>query len=240
MAAPTISYDVHIINPGADLNVVSDPDHNKVTAYYTDLRASDSHVYARCNIVVQYSDVQWTLNSDNSVTVTGNVISSVLTRNGVAQSSSSNLYYDIQAKFEGAKTFPAGSSEYERVLAESSGVYDLGATGSFTVTVPPQTQTDTQASVYFYSKSVGYPQYLPDEFTVGIIVTNPNTPDYRPGKIYDGTTWQSHNRSAGFEKIYTASSSTREMRTRDGGTGENDPPTIYNGAKKNQRKIGNE
>ena len=64
--------------------------------------------------------------------------------------------------------------------------------------------------------------------------------DYRPGKIWSGNEWLSHNRSAGFEKIYTSSTNTREMRTENGGVGIGNPPLIYSGRWLNQRKIGKE
>lgn len=229
MANPTLTYDVDIIHAGANLHVDGEGTPN-ITAIYDDVTAS-SVTLANCRVNIQYSNVQWTLNNDNSVTITGNITSATLTRTRVYQGSST-LMYDIWANFNGEKKFST------TVTGASSGTYNLNFPASFSITVPPQT-TSTAASVHYFSQWTGG-TYDPDEFTVGLIVTNPNLPDYRPGKIWDNTEWKSHNRSAGFEKIYTTSSSTREMRTRDGGTGENDPPTIYNGAKKNQRKIGNE
>lgn len=63
--------------------------------------------------------------------------------------------------------------------------------------------------------------------------------DYRPGKIWNGLDWKSHNRSGGADNIYNGST-WREMKTTDGGSGTGDPPSIYNNGWKNQRKIGSE
>lgn len=62
--------------------------------------------------------------------------------------------------------------------------------------------------------------------------------DYRPGAIYDGTTWQSHNRSSGARDIYNGSS-WNTLRTIDGGIGTGNPPSIANNTGwVNQRRIG--
>lgn len=62
--------------------------------------------------------------------------------------------------------------------------------------------------------------------------------DYRPGAIYDGTTWQSHNRSGGARDIYNGSSWST-LRTIDGGVGTGNPPSIANNTGwVNQRRIG--
>lgn len=64
--------------------------------------------------------------------------------------------------------------------------------------------------------------------------------DYRPGKVWDGSAWLSHNRSAGAADVRTASS-WQTMRTVDGGSGTGNPPTIKHASDwKNQRRIGQE
>lgn len=229
MANPTIDYDVNIIHTGANLRVEGEGTPN-ITAVYDDVTTS-SVTLANCRVNIQYSNVQWTLNNDNSVTITGNITSATLTRTRVYQGSS-GLMYNIWALFNGERKFST------TVIGDSSGTYNLNFPSSFSITVPPQT-TSTAASVHYFSQWTGG-TYEPDEFTVGLIVTNPNLPDYRPGKIWNGSAWMSHNRSAGFEKINTSSTNTREMRTQDGGVGTGNPPTIYSSNWKNQRKIGNE
>ena len=229
MANPTLNYSAVIISQGFNLTLEGDgtPD---ITGIYDDVR-SDHTVYANCRVHIKYSNVQWTLNNDNSVTVTGSIVSDSLRRTGV-YSGTTNVDYEIWVDFNNQRRFSAVAH------AETSGTYDLNLPSTFSVTVPPQT-TSTAASIHYYNKAIGYP-YDPDEFTIGLIVTNPNLPDYRPGKIYNGSNWMSHNRAAGFEKIYTSASATREMRTQNGGVGTGNPPTIYNADWINERKIGQE
>lgn len=230
MANPILDYSVTIIYGGQDLTVEGNHTPN-ITGIYGDYINSGATKVANCRVNIAYSNVQWTLNNDNSVTVTGNISSDSLVRSGVYPTYC-GVDWQIWAEFDGDRTFSTV------VAGESSGTYDLNLPASFSITVPPLS-TSTAASIHYFNKAVGY-NFDPDEFTVGLIVTNPNLPDYRPGKIYDGSTWKSHNRAAGFEKIYTSSSTTREMRTQNGGEGTGNPPTIYNAAWKNQRKIGSE
>ena len=232
MANPTLNYDVDVIHAGANLRVEGEGTPN-ITAIYDDVALVGT--LATCRVNIQYSNVQWTLNNDNSVTVTGNITSATLTRTRVYQGNN-GLMWNIWADFNGERRFST------TVVGASSGTYSLNFPSSFSITIPPLT-TSTAASVHYFNQWTqggSDPQYQPDEFTVGLIVTNPNLPDYRPGKIWNGSAWMSHNRSAGFEKINTSSTNTREMRTQDGGEGTGNPPTIYNSAWKNQRKIGNE
>lgn len=232
MANPNIDYDVDIIHTGANLRVEGEGTPN-ITAIYDDVAAVGT--LATCRVNIQYSNVQWTLNNDNSVTVTGNITSATLTRTRVYQGSS-GLMWNIWADFNGERRFST------TVVGASSGTYNLNFPSSFSITVPPLT-TSTAASIHYFNQWTqggSDPSYQPDEFTVGLIVTNPNLPDYRPGKIWDGSAWKSHNRAAGFEKVNTSPSTTREMRTQDGSVGTGNPPTIYNAAWKNQRKIGSE
>ena len=234
MANPILTFDATIISPGIDLRITGAGTPN-ITASYTD-RTSETGTppatdMAYCDVSISYGGIHWVVNNDGSVTVSGEVLSSSLVRTS-AWSGTPPYTYDIWSKFNGGQTFSV------TVGANQGGTWNLNIPGSFSVTVPPRT-TATTASIHFYSRATGY-TYDPDEFTVGLIIENPNYPDYRPGKIWDGSAWVSHNRSAGFEKIYTSSSATREMRTQDGGEGTGNPPTIYNSAWKNQRKIGNE
>ena len=199
MANPTLNYDVDVIHAGANLHVEGEGTPN-ITAIYDDVTAS-SVTLANCRVNIQYSNVQWTLNNDNSVTITGNITSATLTRTRVYQGSS-GLMYNIWADFNGERKFAT------TVMGASSGTYNLNFPTSFSITVPPQT-TSTAASVHYFSRWTGG-TYDPDEFTVGLIVTNPNLPDYRPGAIRDSNgVWQSHNRSGGECRLRTIRASSR-------------------------------
>lgn len=62
--------------------------------------------------------------------------------------------------------------------------------------------------------------------------------DYRPGAVWGGSAWLSHNRSSGAADVRTASA-WQTMRTIDGGSGSGNPPTLRNAsAFKNMRKVG--
>lgn len=229
---PVIDYSAKILQPGINLTIEGNHTSN-ITAIYDD-EVVGIGLMATCRVNIQYSNIQWTLNNDNSVTVTGNVTACSYSREDKYSGTYTALGWDVWAEFDGQRVFSAV------VYGDTAGTYQLMQTPrQFSITVPPQTEDYSAASIHFFSGPIGY-SYTPDEFTVGLLIDNPNLPDYRPGKIYNGSNWMSHNRAAGFEKINTSASTTREMRTQDGGVGTGNPPTIYNSTYLNQRKIGQE
>lgn len=234
MASPTLSFTTTIIQPGANLRVEGEGTSN-ITAIYDDNYAPGGVTFATCYVNISYSNVQWTLNPDNSVTVTGTINSDSLKR--VPMGSSLGYSYYIQTWFNSSRTF-------ERTVPDTPSspydLYDLNFPSTFSITVAPQT-TSTAASIEYKSEPVNFPQYAPDWFTVGLVVTNPNTPDYRPGKVFDkNAVWQSHNRDGGAAGIRN-DLGLIEMRTVDGGTGTGNPPLIRNASGfVNQRKVGAE
>lgn len=232
--APIISYDAHIITPGYNLQISVSG--SNVSATYDDYPTDASGVAAHCSLSISYTNVHWVINSDNSVTVSGNITGGVLTRThtGVA-SSQSQL---ITATFDGHKIFR------QTVSTASSGTYYLNLPVSFSVTFPPSDnpQPSYVASIDFKNDNTTSSN-PPDEFYLGIIVTNPNPPDYRPGTIRNSNgVWLSHNRTGGEAHILTSDSgSWREMRTEGNLTVAGNPPSIYINSKwMNQRKIGKE
>lgn len=235
MANPILTFDATIISPGIDLRITGAGTPN-ITASYTD-RTSETGTppatdMAYCDVSISYGGIHWVVNNDGSVTVSGEVLSNSLVRTS-AWSGTAPYTYDVWSKFNGGQTFSA------TVGANQGGTWNLNIPGSFSVTVPPRT-TATTASIHFYSRATGY-TYDPDEFTVGLIIENPNYPDYRPGKIMDNnSTWQSHNRTNGRAYIRDQSSQI-EMRTMDGGVSSGNPPTIrHDSTFKNMRKSGAE
>jgi uncharacterized repeat protein (TIGR02543 family) len=50
---------------------------------------------------------------------------------------------------------------------------------------------------------------------------------YHPGKIWDGSSWASHDREPGGDARVKGSGGWLDMRTIDAPTGKNDPPSIY-------------
>lgn len=64
--------------------------------------------------------------------------------------------------------------------------------------------------------------------------------DYRPGAVWNGSNWLSHNRGAGAANIRTGSS-WQTMRTVNGGVGTDNPPFLrHSSGWKNQRRVGQE
>lgn len=114
--------------------------------------------------------------------------------------------------------------------------------GSQTVQIQPSTEFGRSTAGVF-NASTGHehdpvPSIYIDEMTMGVTYRNTLLPDYRPGASWDGSTWQSHNRTNGKADIYTGSNWIT-MRTVNGAVGTDNPPYIYNGTKNvNQRKIG--
>lgn len=229
MANPILTYEAKIIQGGVDLRVEGGGTPN-IAAIYGDYINSGTTKIADCRIAISYRNISWTINNDNSVTVTGEITGDTLVRTATGASAGGTTW-GIEVDFNNNRTFT-------QTVGGNSGTYNLNIPDTFNVTIPPQT-TSSVVAIHYKNYPVGY-SFAPDEFTLGLHIQNPNLPDYRPGKIYNGSDWKSHNRSAGFEKIYTTASSTKEMRTMDGGVGTGNPPLIHNSAWLNQRKIGNE
>lgn len=62
--------------------------------------------------------------------------------------------------------------------------------------------------------------------------------DYRPGQIWSGTEWLSHNRANGTRRLWTRTG-WQELRTANGPSGSNEPPCIWDGSRQqNMRRIG--
>lgn len=231
--APIIRYDAHIISPGYNLQVTSSG--GSVTATYDDYPTDASGVVAHCTLSISYTGVQWVINNDNSVTVTGNISGGTLARSATGLSSSQSQL--ITTKFNGSQTFS------QTVATASSGTYDLNIPTSFSVTIPPSLNPQPQgpAAIEFKNDNTASTS-PPDQFFLGIIITNPNPPDYRPGAILDSNSlWQSHNRSGGDAHILTSNNTWREMRTLGAPDEKGNPPSIYkSGAWYNMNKIGKE
>lgn len=116
--------------------------------------------------------------------------------------------------------------------------YDLGRT---ILRIPPG---DNNGQPTMYLESHYAPGLnLPDEkyhdiFQIGLRFTNLLPVVYRPGEVWDGSTYLSHNRSGGARNIWTGGS-WQECTTMNGPNGSDNPPTIWNGSRnENMRLIG--
>lgn len=228
---PIITYDAYIISPGVNLTLTGQGTPS-LTATYGDFGSDGGSSKANCTIAINYTNINYVINYDNSITVTGNINGAILTRTatGVASSDSQRIIAD----FNSQQTFN------QLVATASSGTYDLNIPSSFSVTIAPSLTPSPQypASIHYKNDNINTPA-APDEFYFGLIITNPNPPDYRPGAILD-TIWKSHNRSGGVAHVYTGTI-WKEMRTVNGGAESGNPPSINDGTKwVNQSKIGKE
>lgn len=225
---PTYRYDANLLSPGVDLTLNGAGTPN-LTATYSDYGGvgEAESLKARCTISINYTNIQYTINDDNSITVTGEISGGILTRTLVASSTNKQ---EITAWFNNQQVF------YQIVDTGSSGTYDLNIPNTFSVTIPPSTnpQYSWPASIHFKNHNTGSSK-APDEFNLGLGILNPNPPDYRPGKRKSGEQWVSHNRNGGSANVLVNGAWT-EMRTISG-TGN--PPLIRrNNSWVNQSKIG--
>lgn len=234
---PIITYGVKVNHGGYDLRI-DPPESDKTTphryAYYDDYPTDSSVIVANCNLYISYSNVQWTINNDNSITVTGNIEGGTLVRNHTGASSSQKQ--EITATFNGQTTF------HSIINTASSGTYDLNIPRTFSVTIPPSYNPTPQgpAAIHFINDNTTVTS-PPDDYELGILITNPNPPDYRPGAVLSEGKWLSHNRSGGEAHILKADGKWKEMRTADGHSTNNNPPSIRIGNKwTDQKKIGKE
>lgn len=235
MAQPPIyNYNAYIISPGVDLTLTGVGTPNLTASYgdYGGIREAIS-LKANCTIAINYANVQYTINNDNSITVTGDINGAILTRSFVASSTNSQ---EITAWFNNQQTF------HQIVSTGSSGTYDLNIPDHFSITIPPSNnpQPVWAAAIHYLNHNTGSSN-PPDEFYFGLGITNPNPPDYRPGAVRNGSgIWLSHNRSGGEAHILTGGR-WREMRTQGAPTEKGNPPSIRKGGSwGNMAKMGRE
>lgn len=245
MAAPIIRYEFQSIHTGYDMVPFGEGTptlgvtYGDWTGSYVDLNGNKK---ANCKVTVSYSNVSWVLNADNSITVSGRVTTAKLVRTGTGVASVA--HQDIWVWFGDPETQVA----HYNVGSGSSGTYDLLPAQyrnfSFTIPASNNPQEFKAIALHYKNRNTEKPaawddDYPPDEFRVGLFITNPNTPTYRPGKILDnGNTWQSHNRSGGADNVYTGSS-WQTMPTAKGHEASDNPPLIMtSGHFENMLKIG--
>lgn len=232
---PVYKYDANIISPGVDLTLTGVGTPNLTATYgdYGGVNEPDT-LKANCTISINYSNVSYTINNDNSITVSGNIAGAQLVRTYVASSSNSQ---EITVWFNNQQVF------HQTIGTSQTGTWDLNIPNDFSVTIAPSTnpQFVWPASIHFLNHNTGS-SLPPDEFNLGLGIKNPNPPDYRPGAILDSSSvWQSHNRSGGDSHILTSGGTWREMRTIGSPTDLGNPPSIRkNDAWYNMAKLGKE
>lgn len=121
-----------------------------------------------------------------------------------------------------------------------------------TFTIAPGGRTSVNDSLYLRANTPGHdsdpaPSQFVDECALGIEFRNDLPVDYRPGKIWNGTEWLSHNKSGGAADIaYNDGTTIRTMRTANGAIDSDNPPFINHPTDtmtarfRNMRKVGRE
>lgn len=112
--------------------------------------------------------------------------------------------------------------------------------GTFTYSIQPGGTSQFRASTFIKSHTPGFPDQAPytDYIWAGIAFYNNLPKDYRPGMIWNGTAWMSHNRSKGAFNIRNSNGDWQECRTENAGSVGNPPAIYYDNAMRNMRLIG--
>lgn len=184
---------------------------------------------------------EWTVSIDNrnymTVTVHTTMVSAVRTRIGSPSNANRHLWMRRSSSGRDYNPFPLidnGSTAHTIASNVDMGTY------SFTLAPGENAQRST---IWWRNTIVGHesqriPNIYTDIFGIGIHFKNILPKDYRPGKIWTGSDWYSHNRSTGWDGVWDGTT-FKEMRTTDGGSGSDNPPYIrHESGNKNQRLIG--
>lgn len=244
MAAPIIRYEFQSIHTGADMKPFGEGTPTVGVTYgdYTggnwDISAAQK---AKCRVTISYSGVNWVLNADNSITVSGRITKAELKREYLSPSID---HQDVWVWFGD----PEQQVFHQQIGSSQAGTWDLlpSQYRNFSITIPASNspQEVKAVALHYKNRNTEKPaswddQYPPDEFRIGLFVTNPNLPTYRPGKILDNADhWQSHNRSGGADNVYTGSF-WQTMPTAAGHEKSDNPPLIMTNSNfVNMLKIG--
>lgn len=114
--------------------------------------------------------------------------------------------------------------------------------GSYTMVIDPG-QNATRTPLLYTNDAHytggGQEGLYDDIMRMGLTFKNILPADYRPGATLNSV-WLSHERTGGKAHILTSGGTWKEMRTVDGLTASDNPPSIYTTKWMNQRKIGKE
>lgn len=245
MAEPILSYRYQSIAEGKDMRPFGEGT-TTLGVTYGDWTGNNfdynGSKKASCKVTISYSNVRSVVNADNSVTVTGRITKAELKRTSTGVPT--RCHQDVWVWFGDPET----QVFHINISSGQSGTWDLlpNQYKDFSFTIPASNiPTEKEyAAIHFKNRcsekpASWDPQYPPDEFKVGLFITNPNLPVYRPGKVLDNNNaWQSHNRSGGVDNVYTGSN-WQTMPTSDGHNSSDNPPLIMtNSLFVNMLKIG--
>ncbi len=212
------------------------------TYYYNDSTCAANANSSRTSVDITDS---WTVDIDehNNMTVTVHTVINSIVRaayQGDPNACANNIVTDIIIRRQ------AGGTELARYNNQNFATYGTVASnidlGTTTFTLAPG-QNLNRSTVHYTNDAHftggGQEGLYDDVFRMGITFRNILPADYRPGATLNSV-WLSHERTGGKAHILTSGGTWREMRTNNGLTESDNPPSIYTTKWMNQRKIGKE
>lgn len=212
------------------------------TYYYNDSTCAANANSSRTSVDITDS---WTVDIDehNNMTVTVHTVINSIVRaayQGDPNACANNIVTDIIIRRQAGGTVLAryNNQNFATYGTVASNV-DLGTT---TFTLAPG-QNLNRSTVHYTNDAHftggGQEGLYDDVFRMGITFRNILPADYRPGATLNSV-WLSHDRTGGSAHILTSGGTWREMRTNNGLTESDNPPSIRTTKWMNQRKIGKE
>lgn len=212
------------------------------TYYYNDSTCAANANSSRTSVDITDS---WTVDIDehNNMTVTVHTVINSIVRaayQGDPNACANNIVTDIIIRRQ------AGGTVLARYNNQNFATYTTVASnvdlGTVTFTLAPG-QNLNRSTVHYTNDAHftggGQEGLYDDVFRMGITFKNILPADYRPGATLNSV-WLSHDRTGGSAHILTSGGTWREMRTNNGLTESDNPPSIYTTKWMNQRKIGKE
>lgn len=212
------------------------------TYYYNDSTCATNANSSRTSVNITDS---WTVSIDehNNMSVTVHTVINSISRaayQGNPNACASNIVTDIIIRRQ------AGGTVLARYNNQNFTTYGTVASdidlGTVTFTLAPG-QNANRSTVHYTNDAHytggGQEGLYDDVFRMGITFRNILPADYRPGATLNSV-WLSHDRTGGKAHILTSGGTWREMRTNNGLTESDNPPSIRTTKWMNQRKIGKE
>lgn len=211
------------------------------TYYYNDSTCAANANSSRVKVNITDS---WTVSIDdhnNMIVSVHTVVNSIVRQawQGDPNACASNIVADIIIRRQSGGTVLARYNNQN--LATYGTIASNVDLGTATFTLAPG-QNANRSTVHYTNDAHftggGQEGLYDDVFRMGITFKNILPADYRPGKVWNGSAWLSHDRTSGAANVRNTSSFV-EMRTLDGPTGTGNPPLIRDASTyHNMRLIG--
>ena len=211
------------------------------TYYYNDSTCASNANSSRTSVSVTDT---WTASVDehNNLTIVVSTVINSIARaayQGNPNSCASNILSDIIIRrYSGGPIIARYNNQNFANYTTVATDIDLG---TYTFVLAPG--QNANASTVHYTNDAHYSDgsqgsLFDDVMRMGMSFRNILPADYRPGKVWNGSAWLSHDRTGGAANVRNTSSFV-EMRTVDGPTGTGNPPLIRDASSyHNMRLIG--